>query len=202
MSSVAMRNDAGHQTHFRAIVPALPHGPFKAPREPMTTLFEGRKQRDDALSDCARGGLQEVSCVQRLSVEGRRRRLQEGRSVARGAGACGNQAWGEIAQAGHERTRMSRRAGLSWGGLIFIPFLAAGVAGCGPDKITPIPTATPAGTADAGRACSPSLVCAPGATQLCYCPDTSQRGQVCASDGQFWEPCPCPGVNRDASGDP
>lgn len=34
-------------------------------------------------------------------------------------------------------------------------------------------------------------VCAPGATQLCYCTATAQGVQICAANGKQWQPCQC-----------
>jgi hypothetical protein len=74
-------------------------------------------------------------------------------------------------------------------------------SGCGQDQITPLPSASGGSTAtapkvDSGNPCA--RVCAPGATQLCYCPDTHQTAQVCEPGGAFWEPCPCGAANVDA----
>ncbi|HEX3597220.1 MAG TPA: hypothetical protein VHU80_19060 [Polyangiaceae bacterium] len=67
---------------------------------------------------------------------------------------------------------------------------------CGHDQITPLPT-LPTTTADTGNPCP--RVCAPGSTELCYCPDTHQTAQVCAADGLSWDPCPCGGAMTDAA---
>jgi hypothetical protein len=82
-------------------------------------------------------------------------------------------------------------------------FVVIGVlaSGCGQDQITPLPMATatttaPAPAVDAGNPCA--RVCAPGATQLCYCPDTHQSAQVCEPGGAFWQACPCGGARVDA----
>jgi hypothetical protein len=75
--------------------------------------------------------------------------------------------------------------------------LVLAVAGCSSNKITPLPGATTA--APDGSACA--AVCAPGATQLCFCPDTSRRGQTCDPSGRFWQPCPCSAAAVDASPD-
>jgi hypothetical protein len=70
-------------------------------------------------------------------------------------------------------------------------------SGCGQDQITPLPSASataaaPAPKEDSGNPCA--RVCAPGATQLCYCPDTHQSAQICEPGGAFWMPCPCGAV--------
>ncbi|MFO0588142.1 MAG: biopolymer transporter ExbD [Polyangiaceae bacterium] len=40
-------------------------------------------------------------------------------------------------------------------------------------------------------ACSENKVCAPGATQQCFCTDGSKGAQSCAADGRRWEACAC-----------
>jgi len=77
-------------------------------------------------------------------------------------------------------------------------------SGCGQDQVTPLPGgvggaggAAGAPGVDSGNPCG--RVCAPGSTELCYCPDTHQTAQVCAPDGRSWEPCPCGGNTADAT---
>ena len=36
-----------------------------------------------------------------------------------------------------------------------------------------------------------ATVCAPGETQVCYCPGAATSAQVCADDGRRWQPCGC-----------
>ncbi|HEX4339428.1 MAG TPA: hypothetical protein VH062_26155 [Polyangiaceae bacterium] len=91
-------------------------------------------------------------------------------------------------------------AGVALRAVALLAAFAFTVVGCGQDQVTPLPAATSTATVPLGDSGFPcGRVCAPGSTELCYCPDTHQTAQTCAADGKSWEPCPCGGASTDGS---
>jgi hypothetical protein len=72
---------------------------------------------------------------------------------------------------------MRRREGFVLGAA----WMLAAVLGCGDDSTT--------------------RVCAPGATQICYCTGGVESAQSCAADGSRWTACDCGGADGDADAD-